>query len=413
MNKISLKEKVIADAKKQLEKNKGSGSWLNRGVNFNHGLRLVNQDKKIKEILDICNISKREENHNNIEILIANLIYQGNKKPIIISMNNSEWKLSRYSQAGEGTTKLVNKLYDNNYIEMKIGYRTDEESRKTRIWSTEKLLKYFPDYNNAVIHNPVELVELRDEHGKLKDYIDTQNTIRIRTILERVNKINQLSEIKYGRRFLSASLVAIYKRKFTLNGRLHTKGFSHYQGLSSNERQEITINNNEVIELDFSGLHPHLLYAKEGIQFNGDPYSIVDERIEVREFLKHILLCMLNSIESEAEKAANHWLYKNHNQRKYLKEIGITKARPFIIAFRKVHKEIEKYFCSGKETGLRIMNLDAKIALEIIKHFSMKKICILAVHDSFIVEKKYEDELRKVMSQSYKKFTGGFNCPIK
>ncbi len=238
--------------------------------------------------------------------------------------------------------------------------------------------------------------------------------LKIRTILTRVNKVNQLADIKYNQYNLFAPLTAIFIRKFTLYGRLHTKGYRHYQGYSSDERKKITINNDTVVELDFSGLHPHLLYAKEEIQLDQDPYSIIDKRPVVRKFLKQILLCMLNAKdELTAERAANYWLYNHKNYRNRLYSFGISKAKHFMDRFRKAHKPIEHHFCNGSETGLRIMNLDSQIALDIVDHFAKQNIPILAVHDSFIVQDKYKDELWQTMHSTYKKHTKGFECKIK
>lgn len=212
---------------------------------------------------------------------------------------------------------------------------------------------------------------------------------------------------------MNASLVAIFNRNFTLYGRLHTRGYRHYQGHSEDERSEITINGDRIIELDFSGLHPYLLYAKEGKQYVGDPYAIVDDRPEARLFLKIILLAMLNAKdEISAEKASNYWLYQNHRDREELKEIGITKARPLIEKFRQAHFLINHYFCSGKDTGLKIMNKDSAIALDIIKHFGDKEIPILCVHDSFLVQNQYKEELRNIMQETYMKHTG-FRIKVK
>jgi len=80
-----------------------------------------------------------------------------------------------------------------------------------------------------------------------------------------------------------------------------------------------------------------------------------------RTFLKNILLCMVNSKhEISAEKAANYWLYNNHDQREKLNNIGIKSARPLIAQFRKALQPIQHYFCNGSETGLRLMNLDSR-----------------------------------------------------
>ena len=59
------------------------------------------------------------------------------------------------------------------------------------------------------------------------------------------------------------------------------------------------------------------------------------------------------------------------------------------------------------------MNLDAKIALEVIKHFVKQDKPILDVHDSFIVQAQYRDELFQVMQKVYQQKTGGFSIPIK
>ena len=106
-------------------------------------------------------------------------------------------------------------------------------------------------------------------------------------------------------------------------------------------------------------------------------------------------------------------LYKNHYEREELKKIGITRAKPVMDEFRKAHKDIKKYFCNGNQTGLRLMNLDSSIALEVVGHFAKKNIPILCIHDSFIVQEKYQIELQQIMNETYEKHTKGFKCKIK
>ena len=123
---------------------------------------------------------------------------------------------------------------------------------------------------------------------------------------------------------------------------------------------------------------------------------------------------MLNAKdEQSAERAANRWLYKKHNARIKLNNFDIKSAKPLMKEFRKVHKPIERHFCNGSETGLRIMNLDSRIALDIVDHFAKQKIPILSIHDSFIVQDKYKNELRQTMENTYEKHTKGFECRIK
>jgi hypothetical protein len=410
---------VVADAVRGVTEYRKSDAWLQRGIEFNHGFRLTPEHQNVvaelfQDLIKGQNVYKPNKKKQDFEILLANLLSQ-RRRPLSISLNSRDWVSSRYGRAGAFTIKLINVLHKRGLIDMKKGYYfPKKESRNTKIWATEKLLNYFPVYADAVIYDPVELVELRDKEGKLIDYQDTAETRRIRTILKQANQINQSATIKYGGYKLSAYLTAIFKNKFTLYGRLHTRGYRHYQGFSEEERGEITINGDPVVELDFSGLHPRLLYAKEGIQFNKDPYSMVHDDPMARPFLKSVLLFMLNAKdEVTAERAANYWLRKNHGERELLKKIGITRARPILDAFKEAHKPIAHYFCNGKDTGMRIMNLDSTIALEVVKHFAKQGKPILAIHDSFIVQRQYQRELRLVMNQTYSKHTGGFRCPIK
>jgi len=417
MARIS-KEAVVVNAKLEIEGERGSGSWLNNAISFDHSLRLEgNQKEKLDHIFYICGISTREENYFNIEVLFSNLLYERNKRPVKVSLNTRNWKKTRYTRAGESTIKIIHKLSENGYIELKKGYRTEKESRMSRIWPTDKLLDYFPKLDHSVKYDPVELVELKDDNGKLLAYKDTAKTRKIRNILTRVNRVNQSADIYYHcfkRYRLNTSLVAIFITKFTLYGRLHTRGYRHYQGLSSEERKEITINQDKVVELDYSGMLPHLIYANEEIQLDKDPYTMSDDWPVERRFLKHMLICMLNAKdERSAESAINYWLFRHNYQRVILSNSGIKGVKPLMAEFRKLHNPIDHYFCNGSETGLRVMNLDSRIALDIVDHYGKQNIPILAVHDSFIVQEQYEDELRQTMENTYEKHTNGFKCKIK
>ena len=409
---------VIEDAERQRLKYRESGSWLNDSIPYNQDHYLDEENKtlaqKLLSDLKIKGGYKAEQKQKDFEILLANLFDQ-KRKPVSISLKQMDWKLSRYNKSSYFTVTLISQLKKNNYINMERGYYNikDEPSRLTRIWATKKLLSYFPEHPSMVLSKPTELVILHDEKGKPIDYKDTAETWRIREVLRRLNEVNGEADIRYQDFKLYAYLVAIFKERFTWYGRLHTKGFRHYQGFNEDERKDITINGESTVELDYSGLHPNLLYAAEGIQYSGDPYSIVDERSEVRPFLKHILLCMLNAKDKvNAERAANRWLYLHPRESKIFAATDITRARPLMDKFIEAHKPISHYFCKGKVTGMRIMNKDSKIALDIVNYFAKKKIPILCVHDSFLVQKQYKDELHQVMADTYHKHTG-FSIKIK
>jgi len=416
----NLKTAINLDNKKRLRDEEGTPQWLNRSSLFSHDLRIQENDLQLfdlllKETEGIC-IYNLEQIKLDLEILIANLFL--NSKPVAISLNRNNWKKDSSRRASAGTLKLIKSLVEKGYISIAKGYRTKTESRNTRIWPSEILRNYRSQYKKFIIYDPVQLVILRDRGTKTriafsKDLKTSKVVNGIEVVLRKVNRLNLESHITFKGKRINTSLIAIFIGNIELYGRFHTLGSNHYQGLSGDERKEILINEEVTVELDYSSLHPFMLYAMEGIQYKGDPYSVVNENPAARSFLKRILLYMINARdELTAERASNMW-YRKESDIIELNKIGIYRARPLIDQIKLKHHKIAKYFCKGRDTGLKVMNKDAKIALRVIKHFANKEIPILAIHDSFIVQAKYEQELREVMAQAYTKETNGFVCSVK
>lgn len=413
MTKENIFKGRIARGAKDL---KDSPSRLGRSINFDHGLTLPD-DIDLSKLVKVLSISgyKQEQKLQDLRILLANLI-QADGKPISLPIHNNYWHRPQYNAASAYTIDLVEQLQNLKIIDVKAGFHTEQNSRITRIWATDLLKQYCPKFHDMVIYEPVNLVELRDWTGKLLPYKETAWTWRVKDILKLVNTVNGAADIRRGNEAYKAFLIAVYKQKFTLYGRLHTRGFHHVQGLSEDKRSELTIDGQPVIELDFSALHPNLLYSSIGVQYEGDPYQVVHEDPITRPYLKQLLLCLLNAKDfTQAERAGNKYLNLDMKprERKALKAIGITRARPLLEAFTEAHQPISSFFCSGKETGLRTMNKDSKIALDVINDFAKQNIPILCVHDSFLVQTQFRDQLRDTMRRRYKQHTKGFDIYIK
>ena len=356
---------------------------------------------------------KTDEKIRDFNVLVANLLSNPNR-PVIVSRNINDWKVTMYQNRTYFTIKAIDRMIETGYIEQKAGFRGQTESRRSRIAATEQFFERFPRVPEDVKYKPVALVVLKDADGKLIEFKPTRETTRIETILKRVNDVNAGAVVLYRKDRVSAYLTAIFHKELWLYGRLHTKGIRHLQGYNGEQRARITIDGQPVVEIDFTALHPNLLYASEGIQYEGDPYSVVDSRPEVRPFLKAILLAMLNAKDfNTARKAAEFWLYRNPDEKRLLEELGISKVAPILHRFQEIHEPIVHHFCKGKETGLRIMNLDSRIALEVVNHFGKQGVPILAVHDSFLVQRQYADELESVMLQYYQTLTKGYTIRVK
>ena len=295
-------------------------------------------------------------------------------------------------------------------ITQKKGYYdpVKHHSRYTRIYRTDALLDLFKLLPQHITYTPVEIVELRDGNGNLKEYRETVVSDRYRRKLTLVNQVNGQYDIKYCKYRIRPYLTAIFNGDFSTGGRLYTKGYRHYQGMSKDERTKLTINGQPTVELDYKALHPHMLYAQEGIQYNEDPYTVVDDRPELRPFLKLVLLAMLNAKSyNEAQRPANVEIIDNY---KFYEKFAIAKAKPIIDRFIQAHKPINKYFCTG--AGLKLMNKDSKIALDVCYAFARQDKPILCIHDSFIVLQDDADQLEQLMQSTYKKHTKGYHIKV-
>jgi hypothetical protein len=349
-------------------------------------------------------------------------------KPVAISRSTNNYSKNIYTLASRFTIELATLMEQDGWIEQSIGYlnRDTKESRYTRIYPTKKFLDYFSPIP-LIICKPVALVQLRNEKHKPVIYENTPEVRRIQKILGNANLVNSNALVQYKRQLRKTCLIepirtdlhAVFnKSSFKHGGRLYN-GDGGYQNLSKKRRSTITINGQPTVELDFSGFHPRLLYAMEGIQYDDDPYTpVCGEYPELRPFVKKLLLALINAESiAIAKSVGNEELYYNRDLFLTLKKFNIRVA-DLIEKFKNVHQKIKHHL--GTEVGFKLMNLDGKIALEIVEHFTSKNIPILAIHDSFIVTADLKEELKKVMQDTYRKHTKiydkkhgiGFDCPV-
>ncbi|MFC1909640.1 hypothetical protein ACFLXD_07375, partial [Chloroflexota bacterium] len=97
-------------------------------------------------------------------------------------------------------------------------------------------------------------------------------------------------------------------------GRWYQKGGLSYQQLSKEERAQILLNGSEVIELDYSAKHPHLLYTWEGQQCPSDFYERIARELglEYNDDTKFVVKRVaLSSINASGEKSLQKSISKD------------------------------------------------------------------------------------------------------
>jgi len=183
-------------------------------------------------------------------------------------------------------------------------------------------------------------------------------------------------------------------------------------------RGAIRLNDSSTVEIDFSGLHVILAYAKEGIDYwattNEDPYNIFIEGIEypdhARDVIKQLTLLAFNASDEHSLFKAfrSEFDYKNYSVRYSFPD---EKLSEILQSIKDKHPKIKHLINTG--AGLELMNIDSKIAEYIIKDFVQTDTPILTVHDSFIVPFGEEDRLERLMKKAFVYVTNKDRIKVK
>jgi hypothetical protein len=187
-----------------------------------------------------------------------------------------------------------------------------------------------------------------------------------------------------------------------------------YQVIPKEYREKIMINGVPVLEPDFSGYHPRILYAMKHLPLPEDPYRLdgYPETEEIRKFLKGMLLSIVNAKdEQDAIVGMRGQRFKDAKKaRKSGKEIvplGIEpltdeKYREVMGKLMHRHEPIKEFFYT--EMGSYLQYLDSQIAEAVMLYFAGAGRACLPVHDSFMVDFRLGAVLTDIMDQLFVQF---------
>ena len=409
-------------------------------------------DSLCKELMRLKDFQTSRENliKKHLKVLIVDLWCSWNQDPKLylgVSRTIADYKINkRYGKLKLGyrsMIKVLDGLKKKKYIEHHIGWldRSRGIGRNTKILSTKKLIqKIVKEHKIKKSHiqkcRNQECLIMKDKvivNGNEKkieiDYKDNKNTKRMRNDLIEYNNLlrrshidipNYSGEIKVDFEDESSKFVRrIFNNNSWKNGGRFYSGW--WQRVRSHDRKYIRINNNPVVEIDFSGLHIVILYSMVGVDYwnkiGKDPYDLsgygykMDDR--TRDLLKLILLVSINAKKGkkkellQAKKAVLNEI-RSDDDLNWVKTVFTNnQIEQLIDDFADYHKPIKQYFYSKK--GIELQYIDSLIAELIINHFTRLDIPVLCIHDSFVIEwnkEKLGDEeesLDWLMEISYNK----------
>ena len=272
--------------------------------------------------------------------------------------------------------------------------------RATDTQSSYRPAPWLADVDLPILRNEIrELIRFKNADGKLIDYRDTGRTRAERQFLTKVNRsiaeanitisspdvVVEGGVLRIGKQTVNTDKTSLY-RVFNGAWNLGSRYYGGWwQSCPKAYRQHITIDGRSTVELDFSQIHPRLLYAIAGLPLDGDAYVIPGWS---RDDGKGAFNTLLNAKTLEAAEGAltNHFAGDASSARRLIDDVTSR------------HVTIRAYFHSG--VGLRLQHIDSEMRRDILREMYRQGVVTLPIHDSFIVPGDAENLLSDVMQRA-------------
>lgn len=335
-------------------------------------------------------------------LLVENLILNKGAWTAVMQKNGYYSSIpDRYNKQSIKTRPLksiIKFMQAEGLLHVKKGYRSKKGGFASRIKTTRKLSLLFRShgaYRCLISRYPdVETVELKDLEKKKIDYQDDESVEAMRRLIHDYNSFFEREvSVTEKSRPIQISLKRVFNNQnFRLGGRF----YGAFQNLPAKRRTSLLINNESVAELDYSGMHIQMLYAKNKLPlFEGDVYSVKGYE-GYRDLFKKVLQIALNAKnKSQAIQAARWTLVKEGLQKK-------IDPHALLDTFTEKHKPISNWLYSG--VGLELQNLDSQMTEWILKKALAAKIPVLPIHDSFVTSQKYTIPIKLLMATASRRY---------
>jgi hypothetical protein len=165
-----------------------------------------------------------------------------------------------------------------------------------------------------------------------------------------------------------------------------------WQNVRRDTRAKIKIDGEAVVELDFSTLHPAMLYAEVGSTMPIDCYAI---GVWPRNLVKLAVLVLINARTQHKARSviANEPAMASIAPQG--SQAAFRAAQRLIDDIKAVHKPIAYAFHS--DAGARLMRLDSDLAEYVMLSLARQGITALPIHDSFLVRAADRGKLEAAM----------------
>lgn len=289
------------------------------------------------------------------------------------------------------------------------------------VCATDKLTELFAEpmieQSEQTYRNTLQTILLRDKEKQLIEYDDTQKTRSMRRVVQALNEVNASFTFvdSEGRLLDNSKIVRIFNGSFASGGRFYRHDILTIPNSMLDDngkkvklepgktRLGVTIDGENVAEVDFVCLHPTLLYDLCRLErpWLNDLYSYLGAgSVEERNALKVAVNVLLNArtkkaaigaLENELPKYVNGW-----------------NAREIVQKIEQKLSSVKHMFCCNQSTGLWLQNVESEIMSRVVEIFVQENAPLLPVHDSGIVRERDIDKLVERMGQCFLSVVEGY-----
>ncbi|WP_312312756.1 hypothetical protein [Sphingobium yanoikuyae] len=191
------------------------------------------------------------------------------------------------------------------------------------------------------------------------------------------------------------TLYRVFKYDWRSGGRIYG---GWWMSLPRAIRPYLRINGSPTVELDYTALHPTLLYLRANTPMPADPYVDASASSDaMRQLGKRTFNRLLNRQEDNPIERLE--LRASPGDRDVLGKVPFKQYLDTL-----VHRlfGIQRWFGTGE--GIRLQYEDSVLALHVLKTMEKLDIPTLPIHDSFIVPMDHEAQLRKAMQEAFRHY---------
>ncbi len=349
------------------------------------------------------------------DILMSARMYSGRR--ISYSRSAGHYKRRRqYSPRGY-TLATVTAAID---LLEQLGYIVDHDRRPPGRRGTQSSFRPNPllaELRVDAVLEPVRCeIIMKDEDGDVIPYAESGRVHDMRAVVRRVNQVLAETGIVLDAEGIVAegvtlrkgdyvmypalkSLYRVFNGKWTLGGRYYG---GWWQAVKSEDRKHLRLDGERTVEIDYSQIHPRIIYQEAGIELVGDAYDIPGWKgtKELRDLCKAAFNILVNATCYKSALGALAWEMGGDRQG----------AEELIDAIKERHRDVAECFHSG--VGLRLQGLDARIAEIVLTEMTVKRgIPVLPIHDSFVVAESHRTMLVRVMQKAFERVVGKTSDP--